>query len=448
VIRISISRNFPYSKRLAAKLSLAWLLPLLLASVCFAGTVSGTVTNGTTGQPAAGVQVILIQLQGTMQPVANTTTDAKGHYQITSDVLGTAPMLLRAVYRGVNYHQPVPVGTTNADLEVFEPTDKTTAFSITAHAIILQPTGTDLEVGEEFNIVNNTTPPVAYYRAGGSFLFTLPAGAQVSEVSAGGSAGMPVLQTPIDKGNGVQGIDFPFRPGDSEVRITYHVPYPSNATTLKTSSPYDATNVAYFAAPSMKVTADGFSAAGQEQGYIAYLRKSVPANTKLTASISGTAPPPSNVDTSTSSTDSSASADNSQNPAVNSRVETDNAAAAASVTTMPARLDSLKWIVVAGFAAIFSLGAAFIMRKPQPVIVADGGVQVAAVSGPAIPPVVAPIIPRTVGDLDKAIGSSLDELKDALFRLELRHQAGTVSADDYARERQRIDQKLRDLVQG
>jgi hypothetical protein len=53
-----------------------------------------------------------------------------------------------------------------------------------------------------------------------------------------------------------------------------------------------------------------------------------------------------------------------------------------------------------------------------------------------------------VGDLDRAVSSSLDELKDALFRLELRHQAGTITADDYARERQRIDEKLRDLVQG
>src|SRR5262249_55415002 len=155
-------------------------------------------------------------------------------FSITNDVLGTAPMLLRAVYQGVNYHQAVPPGTTNADIQVFEPTDKISAFSITARAIILQPTGTDLEVGEEYNIENNTNPPVAYYRSGGSFLFSLPQGAQLGEVSAGGASGMPVKQTPMDKGKGVQAIDFPFRPGASEVRITYHVPYPNNATTLRT----------------------------------------------------------------------------------------------------------------------------------------------------------------------------------------------------------------------
>jgi hypothetical protein len=431
----------------AARCFVASVLSCIVASVAFAGTVSGTVTNGTTGKPAAGVEVILIQLQGTMQPVANTKTDAQGHYQLSSDILGTAPMLLRAVYRGVFYHQPVPPGTTTADVQVFEPTDKPSAFSITAHAIILQPNGSSLTVGEEFNISNTTNPPLAYYRPDGSFLFTLPQGAQVQEVSAGGSSGMPVIQTPIDKGNGVQAIDFPFRPGDSEVRVTYSVPYTGDQTTLHTKSMYDATNVAYFAAPSVHVTADGFSPAGTEQGYNAYLRKSVPANTELVASISGTAPPPSNADASPSS-------DNSQSASAGPSGDSGTASTpAANITTMPARLDSLKWVLVAGFAAIFALGAIFVMRRPDALAVAGTGEAAAVSPAPAPPkaqptPAAAPPAFKTVSDLDSAVGTSLDQLKDTLFRLELRHQAGTISPEDYARERQRIDQKLRDLVQG
>src|SRR5579871_1653540 len=80
---------------------------LLLASVCFAGEVSGTITNGTTGKPAAGVDLILFQLQGTMKQAATAKTDASGHYTLDSPLLGAGPMLLRAVYRGVNYHEPV-----------------------------------------------------------------------------------------------------------------------------------------------------------------------------------------------------------------------------------------------------------------------------------------------------------------------------------------------------
>ena len=43
---------------------------------------------------------------------------------------------------------------------------------------------------------------------------------------------------------------------------------------------------------------------------------------------------------------------------------------------------------------------------------------------------------------------SLDGLKDRLFRLELRRQAGTISEEDYARERSRTEQILRELVRG
>jgi hypothetical protein len=96
--------------RAAAFSVLIWTM-FFVSPPALAGTVSGTVTNGTTGKPAAGVEVILIQLQGGMQPVANTKTDANGRYTFENPGLGAkAPMLIRVVYRGVNYHEPVPPG--------------------------------------------------------------------------------------------------------------------------------------------------------------------------------------------------------------------------------------------------------------------------------------------------------------------------------------------------
>lgn len=438
--RSSISN---FARRFVVRLFLAAVLPCLLASVSLAGTISGTVTNGTTNKPAAGVEVILIQLQGTMKPVANTKTDAQGHYQLSNDLLGSGPMLLRAVYRGVNYHQPVTPGMTTADVQVFEPTDNPSAISVSTHYIVLQPNGTDLTVGELFKVSNKTNPPVAYYRSGGSFLFELPKGAQIGDVSAGAASGMPVIETPLDKGNGMQAIDYAFRPGDSEVQISYHMPYPNNQATVHTISPYAAEQVGYAAPPTVHVDAAGFAAGGTAQGYNLYLRQSVAANAELTASVSGTAPPP-------TSADNSASGDTSQGAS-----GTASDAPTASITTLPARLDSLKWVLVAGFAAIFALGAVFIIRRPQPVL---AGAEGASLPVPVAPAAVAPKQDtastavqgtiRSVSDLHTAVSGSLDQLKDALFRLELRHQAGTISADDYARERQRIDEKLRDLVQG
>ena len=77
-----------------------------IANVAQAGTVHGTVKNGTTGKPALGVTVMLIQLQGGMQPVANTQSDAQGQFSFDNPNLGAQPMLIRAVYRGLIFTSP------------------------------------------------------------------------------------------------------------------------------------------------------------------------------------------------------------------------------------------------------------------------------------------------------------------------------------------------------
>src|SRR4029077_12936828 len=159
----------------------AFLFLILAAGVASAGTLTGVVRNGTSGAPGAGLDVILIQLQGGMQPVATVKSDAQGSFHFDRPELGGAPMLVRVQYRGVNYHQPVPPGTSSIEVQVFEPTDKPSSVQVTTRAIVLQPQGTSLLVGEEYSIQNNTQPPVAYYRPEGTFEFTLPDGAQLSQ---------------------------------------------------------------------------------------------------------------------------------------------------------------------------------------------------------------------------------------------------------------------------
>ena len=424
----------------------------------FAGKVTGTVTNGTTGKPAAGVDVILIQLQGTMKPVAQTKTDAQGHYELDNPALGQGPMLIRAVYRGVNYHEPATPGKTTVDIQVFDPTDKASAFAVTAHAIILQPDGSDLVVGEEYNVSNKTQPPVAYYKPDGSFVFSMPEGAQFTDASVVGTSGMPVVQNPLDKGKNEKAIDYPFRPGDSVVRLAYRVPYPNNAAQLKFASPYGAARVAVFAPPSVQVTGGGFQPAGTEQGFSVYMRDKVAASTPIAVSVSGTAPPPqqdSGASDTSAGNAAAAGGDDSQNPSVNSRVDSGAATPVASLTTLPPRLDSLKWILVAGFAAIFVLGALYVWRQPQTAAVGSAGESMDASLGapkPAPKPRPAqaspPAAAATAAGIDREVRGSLDELKDTLFRLELRREAGTISEEDYARERERVQKTLRDLVRG
>ncbi|MFZ1972634.1 MAG: carboxypeptidase-like regulatory domain-containing protein [Candidatus Acidiferrales bacterium] len=448
---------------------LLFLLALaLFAHTAFAGTLDGTVKNGTNGKLATGADVILIQLQGGMQPVANTKTDAQGHYHFDNPQLGSGPMLLRVVYKGVNYHEPITPGKTTADVEVFEPTDKPDAFSVANHAIILQPNGSDLMVGEEYMIANKTQPPVAYYRQDGSFDFTIPDGADFNQASAWGSSGMPVVQGTIDKGKNKLAIAFPFRPGESGVRLSYKMPYAGNHLTLRNVSPYSTERLIIAAPPTVQISGSGISPAGQDQGFNVYMRDSVAANSPIDVSVSGTAPPPQS--SSNGAAGPGGGPDNSQNPSVNSRASDGAGGEAQSVsaTTIPARLDGLKWILTGGFASIFALGFAYLWLKPRPVVASNGSQEIAAelprprnakksaASSPAAAAVAetpSPAAARAQSSdataaIDREVRGGLDELKDNIFRLELRRQAGTISEEDYARQRESVEKMLRGLVRG
>ena len=446
------SSNFRLARATAFCL-LSWIAVFGSAPLALAGSVSGTVTNGTTGKPAAGAEVILIQLQGGMQPVANTKTDAQGRYTFDNPGLGAgAPMLIRVVYRGVNYHEPVPPGKTTADVQVFEPTDKPSAFTVTNHALIVQPNGSDLMVGEEYSIENKTQPPVAFYRADGSFDFSIPDGADFSQASAWGSAGMPVVQGTIDKGKNKLAIAFAFRPGESGVRISYKVPYPGNQIILKNVSSYAAARMIIAAPPSVQISGDGITPAGQDQGFSVYTRTGVAADAPLAISISGTAPmPPANQGAAENG--GPPAGDNSANASVNSRLEASGAeATTVATTTVPARLDSVKWILVGGFASIFALGFIYLFRRPQVMAPTNGDVPPTSavatnIAYPA-PSTPVPSAPEAVAEVNRAVRGSLDELKDSLFRLELRRQAGTITEDDYERERRQMEKVLRDFVRG
>lgn len=458
-------------RRSLKMVSVALAVCCVFASAAFAGTVSGTVHNGTTNKPGSGVTVILIQLMGGMKPVATATTDAQGHYQFENPLLGQGPMLLRAIYRGVMYHEPVTPGTTTVNINVFEPTSKLSAIDVSAHAIIVQPNGSNLTVDEEYNIDNNTNPPLAFYRAGGTFKFTLPPGAQVGQVTAGEASGLPVIQSTSDVGKNEKAIDYAFRPGSSRVGITYSVPYQSNQTQLTFSSPYNAARLAIFAPPTVQISGGDFSPAGSEQGFNAYLRQTVAQNTPVTVAISGTAPPPA------PDNGEANGADNSQNPSVNSHVD-DGAQGSpiATVTTLPARLDSLKWVIVGGFAALFALGVIFVLRQPQVVPAASPEdaapalplrsatksamgkhvqADVSSINRPSaggpLPPSVAARATSTAeseAEIERDVRGGLDELKDSLFRLELRREAGTISEEEYVQRRDRVQKTLRELVKG
>jgi hypothetical protein len=397
-----------------------------LSVAASATTFTGTVKNGTTGKPAANVDVVLLSLQNDMQSVANTKTDAQGKFQINYNPTGPMPMLLRAIYKGVNFHAMLPPGTVTAEVQIYEPSASASTVQMPTRLILLQPNGSVLSVDEIYTIQNSSTPPLAYFKVDGDYEFQTPDGADNMRVSAQGPEGMPLNQGAIDRGKNRYAIAYAFRPGDSAVNLHYDLPYAGNRAAIHFPTIYTAEKVAIFAAPSVSISSNGFQPAGNEKGYSVYARDAIPAGTSFDVSVSGTAPPPSNADQQGQADPSAQGRD----------------AGAAPVAAVAPRSAPYQWILLAGFGSIFLLGAAFLFRKPvtATAVPQTGPVSAAPLQGAAAT--------SSLGAVDREVGASLDQLKDTLFRLELRHQAGTISEQEYTEQRAKAEKILRDLVRG
>ncbi len=440
----------------AAALAFAWSMASL--GTAQAGTVRGTVRNGTTGQLAAGVELTLVQPMGGMQEIAHSKSGPQGEFSFDSPNVGTQPLLVQAMYRGVRFNAAVPPGNSNAtvQLDIYEPSKDPKTIDVPSHFVIFQPNGATLKVAEEYQVENKSQPPQAYFRTDGTFDFALPEQGELDRVDAAGPAGMPVQQLPIDKKKNRYSIAFAFRPGDNSVRYSYDVPYPGNTAALKIPTVYPGGRLLLVAPPSMQVSGDGFSAAGQEQGMNLYLRQDVPAGTLVAVNVSGTAPA------------GSAAAGTDQVRQGRDAQEGGAESGGAEIQAVPGRLDAMKWPLLGGFVVVFGAFAYLLSRK---MVVPVNGAEVAAGVGasatgkarkpkaqpvappaqvlPAAPAAKAPSNgPASLSDVDRAVGTSLDALKERLFRLELRHQAGTITEEDYAQERAKAEKVLHDLLRG
>ncbi|HKD07946.1 MAG TPA: carboxypeptidase-like regulatory domain-containing protein [Bryobacteraceae bacterium] len=208
-------------------------IALLFAFAALAyAAVDGTVTNSSTGKPQAGATVTLFQPtnQGP-QFIDSVKTDAQGHFQITKEVPagGAGPLLLQAVYAGVQYNKMLPPGTPTSGVEipVFESSKRPGDAKVDQHMILLEPAASGtLQVSESY-VFKNDGKTTWNDPDNGTLQFELPAGAQGKvEVNALAPGGLPIRKAP-DPGPrpNTFKLDFPIKPGESRVDLQWSMPF-------------------------------------------------------------------------------------------------------------------------------------------------------------------------------------------------------------------------------
>jgi hypothetical protein len=438
----------------ARTLSIA-LFGLALATASHAGTLAGIVINRTTGKPEPNVVLDLLSPTQGMTELATATSDSGGHFSVTKDNIGMAPILIRATFHDVSFNTFAPPGRPGIEVEVYDVSKDPKTISVTSHIVIFQPQGDKLVGAEEYEVTNASQPAVAFFRTDGNFDFAIPESGSLGQVTTTTGMGMSVAQASIDKGKGRYAIAYAFRPGQTNLRLSYELPYPNNAATLKLPATYAGAKILVVAPPGVTVTGDGLTSAGQEQGMMVYTHDPLPAKGILSVSLSGVG--------SATASDGGSGQGNAQ--------EGNSRTGGQEVIAAPSRLNDYKWFIFAGLAALFAMGAILLSRK-QVVAVesvdAVAGESASPAARPAKPPksqkkpqtaappkAATPAPPQTPANVasvaaavDQHVSVSMDSLKDQIFRLELRKQAGTISEEDYAREKAKVEKLLRDLVQG
>ena len=425
--------------------SLSALL-MLLPVAALAATITGTVTNRTTGRPAAGDTVTLLQ-QG-MTELASGTTDAKGQFSITAP--GNGPYLLRVTQDGAAYYesategQPVNVDVYSAGAHVAGVT--TLVMMLRAQT---DASGANLNVTEDF-VVKNASKPAMTQFSKAPFDLYLPAGAVVEATAAKGPNGMPTAEELAPQPEkGLYSVMFPIKPGETQIEIAYHIPYTGNLkVNMKVAGQTDMFAVSLPKSMTFTPATEGqFIPANGDLNATTYLARGVKAGEAISFGISGAGQLPRDNQGSDQSAqgqpgaaggaDAGAPANDAPGKGLGNPLDPNG-------TREPVS-NKYKWWILGGLGLLLVAAAGVLLRKP-----AVAPVVGAAASQEVVKPVARaaasslPVVATTAAGQQAQL---LQVLKEELFGLETERLQGHVSEDDYVQSKAAIELILRRALQ-
>ena len=423
--------------------SLSALLIFLPVAALASAPVTGTVTNRTTGKPAAGDDVTLLNLVQGMQEVAHATTDAKGQFSLAT--IDGGQYLLRVTHDMATYYQSVPAGTQKVDVDVYSSSAKVAGVSTEVLMLRAQTdaSGANLNVTEDFVVKNDSKPPMTQYSKE-PFNLYLPAGAVVEATAARGPNGMPTAEDlkPLTEKN-LYTVMFPIRPGETQIEVAYHIPYTGSLKmSLKMAGQTDMFAVSMPKSMTFTAGSDGqFIPANGDANALTYVARGLKTGEAVAFSVGGSGQLPRD----TQGSDQSGQAGQGQQGM-------GDGSGASGQDNAPGKglgnpLDpngtheplstKYKWWILGGLGLILVAAAGILLRKPAVAPV------VAVAATPGARAVGASSLPAAAATGAGRQAQVLQVLKDELFGLETERLQGHINETDYAQSKAAIELILR-----
>jgi hypothetical protein len=419
------------------------LLSLVLLCTASAQNITGAVTNGTTGKPAAGDAVTLLSLSQGMQEVGSTKTDSQGKFSMAAAADQGVPHMVRVTHGGVNYFPqggPLMPGATTAEVTVYDTAKKLDGISQTVEVDRFQAEGNQLQGIALFAIKNGSTPPRAL-DGDKTFEFVLPAGAEIDSGMAKSPGGQPLNTMPSETDKkGHYAFSFPLRPGETQFQVSYHLPYSGEASL----SPKPLAEVQHF----VVMTPKGMTFAAKDPQRF----QSMPDNSGAGVMVATNAKPGEDLSFKIKGS-GQFQAEGQQAAAAGD--EGGGGGGGAMGGAQPAGRDNrpggglgapidsddplhdYRAVILGVFAVVLVMGGAFVISKSNHQVLAAKSA--AAVDVSEVFPAPASV-PPAVRDRNALL---LDAMKEELFQLEIDRQQGKVSADEYAKAKAALDETIK-----
>jgi len=444
--------------KLAQSLTLAVIFALTLVSASWAQTLSGTVTNGTTNKPAAGDEVILINLTTTMEIAANTKADSNGKFSFKL-AGGAGPHLIRAVHQGVTYHQIAPPGVSSVDVNVYDVATKVTGLTVTADVIRFQADSGSMQ-GVRLFVVNNQSSPAKTQMNDHNFEFYLPPGAKIEQVQARAPNGQPISSEAAPQAEKNRyAINFPLRPGETQFQLEFTLPY-SGEIKIDPKPLYPAEHLVVVLPKTMQFKAanppsfQSMQDPSQGDSQVEVARQTKPGQPlgfTLTGNGVITESPGEVASGAARQQDQLQQQQQLDQPQAGDNRSSDNRPGGGLGVPIdaPDALQRYRWPILGGFAVLLAIGG-WVVTKRQPVTaVAATSAPKLAVASSDRSAAVHPTTPTAPAPATSALSTPvarssmlLEALKEELFQLEVEKKQGKITPADYEKARAALDQTL------
>jgi len=438
------------------------VLALALASAA-AQTLSGTVTHGTANKPAAGDEVILINLTTTMEIAANTKADSNGKFSFKLTG-GAGPHLIRAVHQGVTYHQIAPPGASSVEVNVYDVATKVSGLTVTADVIRFQADSGTMQ-GVRLFVVKNASSPARTQMNDHNFEFYLPAGAKIEQVQARAPNGQPIKAEAAPETGKNQAeknryaINFPLRPGETQFQLEFTLPY-TGEIKIDPKPLYPAEHLVVVLPKTMQFKAanppsfQSMQDPSQGDSQVEVARQTKPGQ-PLGFTLTGNGvitESPGEIASGAARQQDQLQQQQPDQPQTRDNRSSDNRPGGGLGVPIdaPDALQQYRWPILGGFAVLLAIGGwAVTKRQPTPAtpvaLVSASDVAAKSLAKPFAPsPSAATAVAGQPTTNTPVARSSmlLEALKEELFQLEVERKQGKITPADYEKARAALDQTL------